>query len=676
MIKTLPLEKVNLSLFQNYSLGYSIIKDGIVFRLYAPKADSVVLVLFSEYEDALGTSIPMEKDDSGIWNYFHKGTRIVGSWYGYKLKKDTPSLFFQPTDHIIADPWSTHVTSRNHYLGFAKTKIVKPLKFDWEGDTFLAPKDPRDLVIYETHIKDLVAHPSAKTYVQGIYNDFREAEVGGISHLKKIGINAVEFLPLQKFAYFEPPFNIEIESGLTNSWNPYGKNYWGYMTSFFLAPETIYASDARIEEMEVIGRSNKASAELKKVVKALHKEEISVIMDVVYNHASQYDLNPLKYTDKGHYFRTNSEGHYLNDSWTGNDIETCTEYSRKLIVESIKHWMTEYHIDGFRFDLAGIIDWETIDLIKKEAEKINPNVILIAEPWGGEYKPSGFSDHGWVSWNDKIRNGFKGYDPIHNKGFIFGTWSHGTTRFALENFIRGTLKNAEHGLFNSSEHSLNYIESHDGYTIGDFIRIALHPKKKDQVYKKKNTITKLDKKELEVAKLAALCLFVSQGVAMIHAGQEWARAKVITDHTEKDQNAGKLDHDSYNKDNETNWLNFNEINLNKELFEYYTCLIALRKKSPALRKAQPKDIIFKVYTDPLHITFSIEGKSSDDKYDYFISLNANTTHSHSIDLPKGTWELVVNDKKCDLKGIKSTQKKYNVPNSSGVVFRKLRVSTS
>ena len=111
-------------------------------------------------------------------------------------------------------------------------------------------------------------------------------------------------------------------------------------------------------------------------------------------------MNPLRFTAKDHYFRIDEKGNYINDSWTGNDINTANEYSRALIIESVKHWMTEYHIDGFRFDLAGIIDWETIDRIRTEAEKINPKVILIAEPWGGEYKPSGFSNHGWSSWND------------------------------------------------------------------------------------------------------------------------------------------------------------------------------------------------------------------------------------------------------------------------------------
>ena len=662
--------------FQQFNPGYTLYKQGIVFRLFAPRATRITLTIFDHYERSTGADFNMHKDSEGLWNFYYPRQDIVGKWYAYSIFSLDESDFFESTDHFIADPWSKFVTKRNHYLGFAKTKILKQADYDWDGTDFVTPKDPRDLVIYETHIKDMVAHPSAKTYVQGVYNDFREAQIGGINHLKQLGVNAVEFLPLQNFAYYEPPFNEEIANGLTNTWNPHSRNHWGYMTSFHFAPETMYSSDSSYDEEAIVGRHENAVKEVKDLVKALHKEDISVIMDVVYNHASQYDLNPLKYTAKDHYFRLDNVGHYLNDSWTGNDINTSAKYSRKLIVESVKYWMKEYKIDGFRFDLAGIIDWETVDMIREEARKINPDAILIAEPWGGEYKPAGFSDRDWISWNDRIRNGFKGYDPYSNKGLLLGEWSHGTSRFALENFIRGTLKNAEHGLFNTSKHSVNYIESHDGYTLGDFIRLALNPDLRNKSFKNKNEVTKLNEQQMAISKLAALSLFVSQGVTMIHAGQEWARAKLIVDHDNKDKNVGKLDHDSYNKDNETNWLNFSEISLNRDLFNYYQQLIKIRLQSPALRKAQPEEINFKVYKDPLHITFSIDGRSTGDQYDYFISLNGNKELAHEIVLPQGSWQVLADAKSCDFKGIKSIKNTFNVAPSSGVLLRKLRVSNA
>ena len=658
---------------EEYPLGLSADDQKTIFRLFAPKADAVTVIIYKYYEDNDGISFPLQKNDEGIWETIIQDT-FSDKWYAYKLDGPDDDPFFKQSIYPIADPFSKHVTSKNHHLQFPKTKITKDADFDWEDDEFIAPKDPRDLIIYETHIKDMVAHSSAKTYVQGIYNDFREAEVGGIKHLKKLGVNAVEFLPLQKFGYFEPPFNKKTEEGVKNTWNPYARNYWGYMTSFFFAPETIYASDAKLEPGAVVGKSAKAETELKSLVKELHKESISVIMDVVYNHASHYDLNPLKYTAKDHYFRLDEKGNYLNDSWTGNDINTSSKYSRKLIVESIKYWMREYHIDGFRFDLAGIIDWETIDLIREEALKINPNAILIAEPWGGDYKPHGFSDHGWASWNDKLRNGFKGYHPTESKGFIFGELDPSMTRFGLENLIRGTLESGENGLFNHSDHSVNYLESHDGYTLGDHIRISIDHKKAEKVFEDKSQITTLSKKEMKISKLAALSLFVSQGITMMHAGQEWARSKVIQDPNGVDPNKGKIDRDTYNKDDETNWLNFNEISLNKPLFEYYRGLIKLRLDASALRKSAPEDINFKVYNDPLHVTFSIDGKSSGDMYDYFVSLNANTDHAHEIILPDGYWEVIVNPEKAGFKTLRSVEKSMQVPASSGIVLRKLRVS--
>jgi pullulanase/glycogen debranching enzyme len=655
-----------------FPLGCTSSGNQTVFRLFAPKAESVSVVIYDEYEHNTGLTFPLEQNE-GIWETIIQDT-FTDKWYAYILDGPEDNPLFNKTDHPIADPFSKHVTSRNHHLQFPKTKISEESNFDWEGDDFEAPKDPRDLIIYETHIKDMVAHSSAKTYVQGIYNDFREAEVGGIKHLKKLGVNAVEFLPLQKFGYFEPPFNQKTEQGIKNIWNPYARNYWGYMTSFFFAPETVYASDANLTPGAITGKTTKAESELKELVRALHKEDISVIMDVVYNHASHYDLNPLKFTAKDHYFRLDEKGNYLNDSWTGNDIDTSAKHSRQLIVESIKHWMTEYHIDGFRFDLAGIIDWETIDLIKEEARKINPNVILIAEPWGGDYKPQGFSDHDWASWNDKIRNGFKGYHPTEGKGFIFGELDQNLSRFGLENLIRGTLETGEHGLFNHSGHSVNYIESHDGYTLGDHIRIALDHSKSEQVFKDKSQITPLSKKEMKLSKLGALSLFVSQGITMIHAGQEWARSKVVHDPNGIDPKKGQIDRDSYNKDDETNWLNFNEISLNKSLFNYYQGLIKLRLNAPALRKSAPEAINFKVYNDPLHVTFSIDGKSSGDMYDYFVSLNAHKDHAHEIILPDGYWEVIVNPEKAGLKTLRSVEKSMQVPASSGIVLRKLRVS--
>lgn len=677
MLNISSISKYSPSIIAELPMGYSVIEGVTFFKVFSPKASEIQVFIYDDYDNEANLSTILEKQVDGIWIGAIEQD-LTNKLYAYKIVPPAKRTnFFIETPYLIADPWSKHVTSKNNYLQFPKTKIIPKSNFNWEDDEFRAPSDPRDLIIYEAHIKDMVAHPSAKTRMNGIYNDFREARVGGIHHLKCLGVNAVEFLPLQKFGYFEPHFNQQTPEGIYNTWNPYSTNYWGYMTSFFLAPETLYASDANLEPDAVIGKTLAAETELKNLVKALHKEGIAVIMDVVYNHASNYDLNPLKFFAKDHYFKLDEDGRFINDSWTGNDINTKSKYARKLILDSVVHWIKEYRIDGFRFDLAGIIDSEAIDLIKQEAEKINPNIILIAEPWGGQYKPTAFSDKGWSSWNDRFRNGFKGYHPIDDKGFIFGSWSGGTSRFDLENYIRGTLLKSglDYGLFHSSKHSVNYLESHDGYTLGDFIRIVLNPRLANSPVLDDISIHQTEK-ELTIAKLAALTLFVSQGITMIHSGQEWARSKVILEPSGLDPNVGMLDHDSYNKDNETNWLDFDNIKRNKSLFDYYKGLIALRLTSPGLRKASPNQIEFKVYTDPLHITFSINYDGNDEPYEYFISLNGNSVKENTIILPEGYWEVVVDEKTASNKTKFSIKDEATLQPLSGIVLRRLRVMLS
>ncbi|MEO1022863.1 MAG: alpha-amylase family glycosyl hydrolase [Bacteroidota bacterium] len=658
---------------QSFALGCTIHQGSTIFRLFCPDATRITVHLFEDVNQEHGFQIFLHKSPSaGIWEGI-SNTDHTGKWYAYNIEfplSESPN--YRTSPHLIADPYSVSVAAKDHHLGFYRSYISPDNHFDWEDDTSPLPDDPRDLVIYETHIKDLVADTSAQSNGAGAYKQFVNATVGGIAHLKRMGVNAVEFLPLQKFGYAEPPFYETTEEGIKNTWNPYSTNYWGYMTSFFKAPEPMFASDWPRENNEEYHYSTLVQRELKQLVKLLHKEGISVILDVVYNHASQYDLNPLEYTSKGTYFKKDHQGNFTNDSWTGNDLDSRSPQCKDLILDSIRYWMEEYHIDGFRFDLAGIIDEETLSDIKNLAKSINPNAVLIGEPWGGEYKPHRFSDLGWSAWNDKIRNGFKGFDPIFGKGYIFGNWNDSITRFALENFLRGTLKGHDFGLFNTSEHSVNYLESHDGYTLGDFIRIALDHPKKEQIFSRKRELIPLNEDETRIAKFAALVLFASQGITMIHAGQEWGRSKMIAHTSDDDANQGRLDHDSYNKDNETNWLDFSEIEPNSSLFEYYRGLIALRLSSSALRKALPSEVEFKYYNDPLHMTFSVDGTSTEDAYKYFVSLNANRVQSHRIELPEGVWEMVCDLDKASKTSFDQAEKEYFVPPSSGVILRQLR----
>ena len=658
---------------RRHDLSFGCIADSskASFRIFAPRVKEVKVELFKHYDDSEGEIHPMELLGDGVWQLDLKGNWI-GWFYGYHMR-DGKNQDFMQSRYLLADPYSRHVTTTNHFRQFAKSMIIKEDSFDWEDDQFIPVEDPRDLIIYEAHLKDMTAHSSAESKNPGSYKGFLdESGKGGINHLKKLGVNAVEFLPLQKFAGFEPPYKHKTDEGFQNLWNPYGRNHWGYMTSFFFAPETLYASGGTTSLGKVIGRDRKAANELKQVIKALHKEGIAVILDVVYNHVSQYDLNPLKFIDKAYYFRLDDQDHFTSVSGCGNDFKTESPLARRLIVESIKYWMREYHIDGFRFDLANLIDRETIDEIREEATKINPHAILIAEPWGGGYNPTDFSHRGWAAWNDQIRNGVKGSDPVHDKGFIFGSWQSETSREGLENFLAGTVNGRANGRFETPQHSVNYLEAHDGYTLGDFIRIGYNPKLTNQIIKDKESFTHLSPHELKTAKLAAVYLMVSQGIVMIHSGQEWARSKVIAKTSAPDPHQGKIDHNSYEKDNSTNYLNYNEIEQNKQLFHFYQGLVELRKASPALRMANPEDIEIKNNNDALHLTCRIHGHAAGDPYDYLISMNANQDHHRILHLPPGFWEMVVSAKSASKIKLAEISGTLKIPAVSGVVFRQLR----
>ena len=652
-----------------HRMGCTLSEKSTEFCFYCPTARNVHCVIFNEYDDEHGRHVEMQKNSNGYWQ-LTIGESLEGKWYGYTASFDDENKPNTPyIDEIFADPYSKHVTVKNNYRQEARSYIFNH-QFDWEDIGHQFPDDPRDLLIYETHLKDMAAHRTSGASGLACYQKFVDRnQKGGISHIKKLGINCVEFLPLQKYSPIEPPFGLITKEGFHNTWNVYGANYWGYMTSFFFAPESSFASDY---SNRYSGKTTAAVDELKTVVKELHREGITVLMDVVYNHTSLFDMNPLTHLMPDVYLRKDEKGRLMNRSGTGNEYRSEFPVARKLIIDSLLHWMEEYKIDGFRFDLAALLDKQTWIDIKKAIHSKYPKAVLIAEPWGGYYSPHTFSDHDWASWNDRIRNTIKGADPLHDRGFIFSEWQHETRRKRLENIFKGTLNHGEGGLYQSSDHSVNYLESHDGYTLGDFVRIGLNPEIHEQPISDRDEHVKLNKIQAKLLKLAAISLFSAQGITMIHAGQEFARTKVIAKSPYGDPDEGKMDHNSYQKNNTTNWINFDDLNTNRDLYDYYRGLISIRKSAPALRKCEPNEICFDYFGDPLLISFFVEGKSTGDMYNYFVILNGNAFQHNEQKLPPGTWEVIANHQIASTQTIEFVSGNLNIPSQSGILLRKLR----
>jgi len=649
--------------FSNKKLGSFIQNGKTHFRLFAPNAQHVQLYLFKNVNDKKASIFEMKIDSSGVWEFIFE-SNLKGYFYNYKVIHNNGLNGNSP---LCVDPYAKAVATYTTFFNPRKS-IVYDDNYNWENDEWIQ-RDWKDLIIYEMHVRDLTAHSSSKSKNPGSYKGLIEKGItGGIEYIKKLGVNTVEFLPTMEYGYCEAPYKDSLNDKF-NSWNPYSRNHWGYMTSNFFAPAAYYAEDWKsFKWNKWIGKDGNQVKEFKDMVKNFHKEGIAVIMDVVFNHLSEYEIGNLKEIDKEYYFRLDTKGNCIAQSGCGNDLKTENPMVRRLIVESILYWMNEFHVDGFRFDLGKLIDWETIEEIIREARKVNPSVVFVCEPWGGGYDPQGFSLREWGSWNDQIRNGIKGENPFNALGWIFGQWYGNNSIERLKSYVNGTTVDFKYGLFQKKDHSVNYLESHDGYTLGDFIRIGTKEVKSGKKINDYDKNVKLSPKQMKLNKLAALFLFTSQGITMIHEGQEFARSKVIPfDISEPDSNKGKIDHNSYDKDNETNYLNFKHAEINAELVNYYKGLIEIRKTFSAFRYADKSDIVFfEEKSNPFFLGFRINFENQD----LIVLFNSNQEKKEEFTLPTGEWDVLADKNTAGITAIKSISGKIIIDSTCGTILKK------
>ena len=637
-----PVTKLGLS------YGAFLRPGGIEFKIYAPSSDIVKLVIFEKVDDESGFEYPMEKLKNGDWTYFLKNAPL-GTMYGYRLTGP-----WNDENVIVADPYSKATVTQNNWRHVAKSLVIDAA-FDWEGDTW-TNIHPRDLIIYEAHVRDMTVHKSSNATAKGSYLGFIEKDQnGGIEHLKSLGVNAVQFLPLWDFANFEIPYRQDAD-GMYNDWNPYERNHWGYMPTFFMAPESYYATDGTNEPLAWNGTDGRAISEMKSMVKSLHQEGMAVILDVVVNHISNYDWHPLKYIDKTVYFKLDEQGDFLSQC-CGNLLASDHQPVRDYIIESLKYWMTDYHIDGFRFDQAHLLSVETARFIIDELKKINPNVIIYGEAW--DEKEKEFSEMGWGSFNARFRDVLRG--DLHNydeKGFLFGDFRDNETLENLQALILGTPN-----IYQSPAHAVNFLEVHDDYCLNDYLRLSSRRNSKDDIIDDPMKHIELDDDLLRKNKLGALILLTSQGIPIIHQGQDWAHSQIIAETDAHDPNVGKMDRNPYNKDNETNWVNWLEKEQNKELADYYSGLIDLRRTHTEFRHTTKKDFKFQGLADHA-LGYVIRNRIA-------VYINGENSTAVETDLPEGKWQLIVDNEEVNLNGIRQFSGKISIPPTSGMVLQKM-----
>jgi pullulanase/glycogen debranching enzyme len=453
------------------------------YRLFAPRASRVDLCFYDgperERSGAAGGPIapaqvvPLHRDDAdGVWEVSLPGLH-AGRYYAFRAEgPEGPGEAFNARA-VFADPYARAVAhARNNGI------VVDPdATNEWfsgwtDGD--YRPPAWRDAVLYEAHIRDLTISPSSGVPepLRGRYEGLLASDRAGgpLDHLRRLGVNMIELLPVGEFE------NGEFEHG------------WGYATAFFFAPEASYARDPL---------RGSQYWELKRLVNELHRRGFGVILDVVYNHIG--GPNPFLLVDRKYYFRQDPEFRFTNFSGCGNDTRTEAPMMRRLIVDNVLYWMKEFHVDGFRFDLAELIDMQTLMAVRDAARAANPNVLLISEPWSfrrdHKYDLTGT---GWAAWNNEFRDAAKRFargqgDPA-----------------SLQRAIRGSVETwAANPL-----QSVNYLESHDDMCLADELASdAGHDGRK------------LGPDDAARNRLAATVLFTSLGIPMISEGQEFLRSK-------------------------------------------------------------------------------------------------------------------------------------------------------
>lgn len=599
MIAYFPMKQLTVLPGKPMSQGAIITPYGINFSLFARNATGVVLALFKNANDSAPyTTIkfdPIKNRTGDIWHILIPELK-PGDLYLYRV--DGP---FEPEKGLrydfsryLLDPYAKALTEGsifNFYANsptrdidsmfiadrklpsdislFPKCVIIDDDAFDWEGDLPIN-RPLTESIIYEVHLKGFTASPTSGVKNPGTYKGFIEK----IPYLKKLGITAVELLPIFEFDENENN-NINPKSGKRLT------NYWGYSTLGFFAPKCSYAQDKT---------PGGCVTEFKQLVKECHKAGIEVLLDVVYNHTAEGNENGYTFEFKGiqndvyYTLWENDKQFYTNYSGCGNTVNCNHPIVANFILASLRYWVMQMHIDGFRFDLASILcrgqngalmGFPPLTNMISE-DPILRNTKIIAEPWdaGGGYQIGSFPGGRWAEWNDRFRD--------DTRRFIRGDEFTST---AVATRMTGS---SDIYLHNGKKpyQSINYVSCHDGFTMNDIVSYnkkhneengeegrdgADYNQSYNHGYEGACTNVKIETLRTRQIKNFMTALLISQGTPMILGGDEFRRT----------QNGNN---NAYCQDNETSWFDWNVCEERHALVEFVTRLIAFRKKHPILSR--------------------------------------------------------------------------------------------
>ncbi|MGE5585169.1 MAG: type I pullulanase [Bacillota bacterium] len=579
-------------------LGATYTKEATTLKVWAPTALEVNVLLYMSATGASVERIPMARQAKGVWQASLPGDH-QGQYYVYEARHAAATV-------TVPDPYS-----RASAANSTRTLIFDPAVTNpegWDRDAPVSLATPVDAVIYEAHVRDMTIHPTSgvepawRGKYLGLAQEGTRGPEGvttGLDHLKELGITHVHLLPVYDF-------------GSADETDPNSRN-WGYDPVLYNVPEGCYATNP--DGVERI-------LEFKRMVQALHRSGIGVVVDVVYNHTHATGLaDRISVFDKlvpDYFYRFDDAGNRAAASGCGNEVASERPMVRKFILDSVKYWTREFHLDGMRFDLMALTDKDTMLLVEKAAREINPHFLMYGEPWlvgssplPAEQQITKGNQKGTrlAVFNDNLRNAMKGpWDDNTKGGFMNGVRGR-------EKAIRDGVEGSINDFAASPEEVVQYVTCHDGMTLWDRVSTS-NPS--DSV-----------EDRVKMTLLGNAIVFTAQGIPFMQEGEEFLRTKGF--------NAN-----SYNADDTVNAIDWSFKARNRQVFEYYRGLVALRKAHPSFRLNSAEEVrrslsFFLVGSNM--VAFKLTNDR--DTWKEIVVIYNGNKGEKTIRLPEGSWVAVV-----------------------------------
>jgi pullulanase len=607
--------------YEGNDLGYSFNDDVHTFKVWSPLATEVKLCIYNHYDTKTNTMYKMEKNEVGVWQVFIRED-INGKYYNFLVNIDG-------VNNEVVDPYARALCINGEKGAIIKIEQSNPE--GWFDHIISKITKPTDACIYELHIRDLSIDNNSgiknKGKFLGICQENTISNEGvktGLSHIKDLGVTHVQLLPIFDYGSID-----ERKSSLMSEYENSNDYNWGYDPINYNAPEGSYSTNP----YNPINRIK----ELKTAIKTLHENGLGVIMDVVYNHMLDVNKSSFDKLMPGYYFRYDEEGVLCNESGCGNAIASENKMVRKFIVDSVKFWATEYKLDGFRFDLMGLLDVQTMNEIKKELYKINPAIIILGEGWNmgnslqdteKSIQLNAYKLRDIAFFNDDIRDTLRGsYCDLKEKGFLNGA---NNLELKVKKGIVGGI-NYSNNIITWGEvepnQVVNYIECHDNNTLYD--RLKINEQDEDKIK--------------YMSRLGMSIILLSQGIPFIHAGQEFLRTKYGVEN-------------SYKSNDSINKLDWKTKYNNMDTVKYCKGLIKLRKNCSAFRMETSEEIrqSLRFIAVPNNaVAYIIEKENSYGQFNKIIVIHNANTNSIKINTNINLdWKVVVNKYKSGIETLK------------------------